>query len=147
MDDKKAKRLGTFLRKSRQERNLSTHELSRISGLNQATIVRLEQGQFLSPDPDKLRAIAEALDLNLADVLTLADYPMPAELPSVGPYLRTKYRDLPGEAVDQLQAQIARVLKNHGIEPNDGPTAGEDEQTDVARPSAKQATKKGGTAP
>jgi transcriptional regulator with XRE-family HTH domain len=147
MDDKKAKRLGTFLRKARQEHNLSTHELSRISGLNQATIVRLERGEFLSPDPEKLRAMAESLELNLSDVLLMAGYPMPAELPNVGPYLRTKYRDLPDEAVDQLQAQIGHVLKNHGIEPNEGPTAGEDEQIEVARPSTKQATKKGGTAP
>jgi transcriptional regulator with XRE-family HTH domain len=147
MDDKKAKRLGTFLRKSRKAQKLSTHELSRISGLNQATIVRLEQGEFRNPDPDKLRAMAESLDLNLSDVLLMADYPVPAELPSVGPYLRTKYRDLPPEAVDQLQSQIARVLKKHGIEPGKGPIVGEDEQPEAARPSAKQPTKKGGNAP
>jgi hypothetical protein len=91
--------------------------------------------------------MAESLDLNLSDVLLMADYPVPAELPSVGPYLRSKYRDLPNEAVDQLQAQIARVLKHHGIEPNEGPTAGEDEQPEAARPPTTQTTKKGGNAP
>src|SRR5262245_55477922 len=99
MDEDRANRLGSLLRTRRQERNLSTHELSRMIGLNQATIVPLERGEFLIPDPEKLRVIAQALDLNLADVLTLADYPIPTELPSVGPYLRTKYRDLPDEAV------------------------------------------------
>jgi transcriptional regulator with XRE-family HTH domain len=145
MDREQAKHLGSVLRTRREELNLSTTQVALASDLNQATIVRLEQGQFLSPDPDKLRAVAEALDLNLADVLTLADYPIPTELPSVGPYLRTKYRDLPSEAVDQLQTQIARVLKKHGIEPNEGPRAGEDEQPEDARHSSKQPTKKGGT--
>jgi transcriptional regulator with XRE-family HTH domain len=144
MDREQAKHLGSVLRTRREELNLSTTQVARASDLNQATIVRLEQGQFLNPDPDKLRAVAEALDLNLADVLTLADYPIPTELPSVGPYLRTKYRDLPADAVDQLQEQVVKMLKRHGIESNEGPAPGEDEQPEHARIKTKQSTKKGG---
>lgn len=134
MDRTQAQKLGSRLRSRRAELGLSTTQLAASTGMNQASIVRLEQGQFLSPDPDKLRALSQALDLNLADVLSLAGYPIPTELPSVGPYLRTKYRDLPSEAVDQLQAEVTRVLKKHGIEPGDGPRDGEDEQPEDARP-------------
>jgi transcriptional regulator with XRE-family HTH domain len=147
MDRDQAKKLGSVFRARRTALGLSTTQVALASGQTQATVVRIEQGQFLNPDPDKLRALAEALDLNLADVLTLAGYPIPNELPSVGPYLRTKYRDLPSEAVDQLQAQVALVLRKHGIEPVDGPQAGEDEQPEDARRSSKQPTKKGGTSP
>ncbi len=138
MDRDQAKKLGLRLRQRRQALGLSTTQVAETSNQTQATVVRIEQGQFLSPDPDKLRALAEALDLNLADVLSLAGYPIPTELPSPGPYLRTKYRNLPAEAVDQLQAQIAQVLRQHGITPSDGPAEGEDELPEDARPTTGQ---------
>lgn len=136
MDEKQAKVLGQLLREKRQELGMSTREVSQATGFDQTTVVRLEQGQYLNPDPDKLRAIAAALDLNLADVLEMADYPIPTELPSMGPYLRTKYRDLPADAIDEVHAQVAHVLKKHGIEPNDGPRDGEDELPEDGRPGA-----------
>lgn len=134
MNDQQAKQLGHLFRTKREQLGFSTRQAAEAAGINQTTIVRLEQGQYLSPDPDKLRSLAEALDLNLADVLSLASYPIPTELPSVGPYLRTKYRDLPPAAVDQLQAEVTRILRQHGIEPGSGPTDGEDEQPEDVRP-------------
>ncbi len=130
MDETQAQTLGRLIRQKRQTAGVSTHGLAHLVGVNQASIVRLEQGHVLNPEPDKLRAIAEALNLNLADLLVMAGYPLPTELPSVGPYLRTKYRNLPAEAVEQLQAQVTKVLRQHGIEPNHGPRHGEDEIDD-----------------
>ncbi len=135
MDDKQAKALGELLRSARKELELSTRQVSTAAGVNQATVVRLESGQNLNPDPAKLQTLATTLKLNLADVLSMAGYPIPTDLPSPGPYLRTKFRNLPTEAVDQLQGQIADVLRQHGIEPGDGPNEGEDELPEDARPS------------
>jgi transcriptional regulator with XRE-family HTH domain len=72
MDHDRAKHLGSVLRSRRSQLGLSTTQVAAATGMNQATVVRLELGQVLSPDPDKLRAIAQALDLSLADVLSLA---------------------------------------------------------------------------
>ncbi len=94
--------------------------------MNFATVARIEQGQFAAPKPDKLARIAEALGLSTADVLGLAGYPVAEGLPSFQPYLRSKYRDMPREAVDDLSKAFARIVRKHGYQP-DGPQAGEDE--------------------
>ena len=136
MDEGQAKELGKLLRTKREELGLSTRQVGQTADVNQTTVVRLEQGQYLNPDPDKLRAVAETLDLNLTDVLLMAAYPVTTELPSVGPYLRTKFRNLPAHELEALQQEVAQVLRQHGIGPGDGPTDGEDEQPEEARPNS-----------
>lgn len=94
--------------------------------MNFATVARIEQGQFAAPGPDKLARIAEALGLNAADLFGLADYTVPDELPSFRPHLRSKYRDLPEGALDDLNKAFDRIIKRHGYQP-DGPKHAEDE--------------------
>ena len=94
--------------------------------MDDATVVRIEQGAFAAPRPDKLVRIAEALGLSIADVFGLADYAVPDDLPSFQPYLRSKYRDMPAGAVKDLNKAFERIIKQHGYEP-DGPQDGEDE--------------------
>jgi transcriptional regulator with XRE-family HTH domain len=100
--------------------------LASRSGIDQATVVRLEQGAFAEPRPDTLRAVAEALGISLADVFALADYAIPDDLPSFQPYLRSKYRDMPPEAIDDLGKAFERIIRKHGYQPG-GPRNGEDE--------------------
>lgn len=102
-----------------------------------ATIVRLEQGAFAEPRPETLRVVAEALGVSLADVFAMADYVVPDELPAFTPYLRTKYRDLPAPAVEELERSFKRIAKRHGFNPA-GPAPGEDEQ-----PEERGARKRG----
>lgn len=139
MNPKQAKELGRRLRARREELDLLLRDLERLSGVDNGTLARIEQGAFAAPRPDKLARIAEGLGLNLADVFALADYSVPSELPSFSPYLRTKYRDLPAPAVEELERSFARIAKRHGFNPA-GPAPGEDEQpeTNPTRP------KKGG---
>jgi transcriptional regulator with XRE-family HTH domain len=120
------KKLGRVLRARRQELSLSTRQLGERAGVDDATIVRIEQGAFAAPRPDKLVRIAEALGLSTADVFTLADYSVPDDLPSFQPYLRSKYRDMPVGAVKDLNKAFERIVKQHGYDPN-GPQNGEDE--------------------
>lgn len=94
--------------------------------MNFATLARIEQGQFAAPGPDKLARIAEALGLSTADVFGLADYTVPADLPSFQPYLRGKYRGMPAAAVDDLSKAFERIVRKHGYDPA-GPQDGEDE--------------------
>jgi transcriptional regulator with XRE-family HTH domain len=121
-----AKELGRQLRARREALGLSTRQLAEQADMNDATIVRIEQGAFAAPRPDKLSRIAEALGLSLADVFALADYAVPADLPSFQPYLRSKYRNMPTEAVDDLNKAFERIIRKHGYQP-DGPRGGEDE--------------------
>jgi transcriptional regulator with XRE-family HTH domain len=127
MDQEQARELGQRLRERREQLRLSTRELAERAGTTHTTVVRLEQGAYDAPAPDKLSRIANALGLSLADVYALADYSVPTDLPSFRPYLRTKYRDLPRPAVEELEQSFKRIAKRHGFDP-DGPVPGEDEQ-------------------
>ncbi len=135
MDEKQAIRLGAYLRSRRQALRMGTHRLYRLSGVPQPTIVRLEQGQTKKPEADKLRRLAVALGLDPADILSLAGYPIPTDLLTPTTYLRAKYRDLPADQLRALQADVATVLRRHGIDPSGGPLPGEDEEPEKAEPS------------
>jgi len=126
MDQEQARELGRRLRERREQLGLSTRELAERADTTHTTVVRLEQGAYDAPAPDKLSRIAEALGLSLADVYALADYSVPTDLPSFRPYLRTKYRNLPAPAVEELERSFRRIAKRHGLNP-DGPAPGEDE--------------------
>lgn len=130
MEQEQAKRLGEWLRERRQEAGLSTIQLARAVGTTDGTITRIEQGAFAAPDPHKLSRITEALGLSLADVYAMADYDVPHDLPSFQPYLRRKYRDMPTEAIEDLDNAFERIAKKHGYNP-DGPQAGEDESPEA----------------
>lgn len=118
--------LGRFLRYAREERGWSTRQLAERSGVYQTTIVRIETGQFTSLTPDRLALLAAALDLPLADLYSLAGYPLPTELPALPAYLRAKYRDLPAPAHEELAAYVAHLTDKYGVTPA-GPRPGEDE--------------------
>jgi transcriptional regulator with XRE-family HTH domain len=126
------KRLGRRLKARRKQLGLSIRDLERMTDIDNTTIVRFEQGAYAAPAPDKLSRIAEALDLSLADVFALADYSVPSELPTFAPYLRTKYRDLPAPAVNELEKAFRQVAERHGYDP-EGPAPGEDEGPEPMR--------------
>lgn len=126
VEPEQAKELGQRLRARREELGLSLRQLAERAETTDTTIIRIEQGAYAAPAPDKLSRIAEALGLSLADVFALAEYAVPGDLPSFQPYLRSKYRDLPPEAVDDLNKAFARIVRKHGYDP-DGPQDGDDE--------------------
>lgn len=142
MNEEQARALGAFLREHRTALGLSTRAVAAESGVDMATIVRLEQGAFAEPKPDTLRGVAEALGVSLADVFALADYTVPSELPNFQPYLRSKYRELPSPALEELERSFRRIARKHGYDP-DGPMAGEDEQPEPS-PTTARSQKKGG---
>ncbi len=126
MGPEQAIELGQLIRARREQLGLSVRQLADQAEMNFATISRLEQGQFGSPRADKLARLAAALDLNVADLYGLAEYTVPSQLPSFQPYLRSKYRDMPPEALRDLDKAFERIIKKHGYRPN-GPAPGEDE--------------------
>lgn len=126
MNPDQAKELGRQLRARRDQLGLSVRDLEKLAGVDNGTIVRIEQGAFAAPAPDKLSRIAEALKLSLANVFALAEYVIPDDLPTFAPYLRTKYRALPPKAVAELERYFDDLAGRYGIDPA-GPAPGEDE--------------------
>jgi transcriptional regulator with XRE-family HTH domain len=109
----RAQELGRKLRTRREELGLSTRRLAEQAGMDDATVVRLEQGLFAAPRPDKLSRIADALGLSLADVFAFAEYVVPDDLPSFHPYLLSKYPNMPEGAIDDLLREFDRITHEY----------------------------------
>lgn len=122
--------LGERLRVAREALSLSVRDVEALAGVPKSVVARLEQGS--PPKPGTLKALAQVLDLDLAELYRLAGYDVPqtpSALPTFTPYLRSKYADLPPAAQAELQRSFTRIAKKHGYDP-DGPAPGEDERED-----------------
>jgi len=126
MDAKQAKLLGKQLKEARTRLGLSARQVADRSGMADSNVLRLEQGAIASPRPETLKSLADALDLDLADLYAAAGYVQPTGLPSFSPYLRSKYADLPLSAQRELERTFEKIAAKHGYDPS-GPAAGEDE--------------------
>jgi len=125
MDEQQAKEFGSFVRERREAAGMSTRELAAMVGVDMSRIVRWELGQVASPRVETVDRLARALNVPPADLMTLAGYPVTKGLPGLRPYMRAKYKDLPPDAVDEVEAFIRNLQAKHGA--NTGPTDGEDE--------------------
>jgi transcriptional regulator with XRE-family HTH domain len=110
------KQLGILIKSRREAAGYSTRALGAKAGVNDSTIVRLEQGLRDNPSPDVLTKIAGALHLKLADVFSLAGYAVPQELPTLPAYLRVKYRHLPQPARDELVTYMRHLYTRYGLD-------------------------------
>ena len=98
----RGQRLGEAVRRAREERGLSIRKLADRTGVTHSFIAKLEAGRFQTVSPDNLTALARALEIAPEDLFTLSGYTVPERLPTFGPYLRTRYGELPEQAIDQL---------------------------------------------
>jgi len=104
--------LGQWLRAARERAGFGTYHLSKISGVSRSAIVRLEADEVDEPLPDHLVKLTDALELNATDAFLKAGLPIPTELPSLEPYLRTKY-DLPPEALAEARKSLEQILEKY----------------------------------
>lgn len=127
MNPTSAKRLAKLLRAKRLELGISASEVGRRSGVDPATITRIERAQIPTPRADSLTAIAQVLDISMTDLFVAADWLPKGELPSWNLYLRSKFGDdLSDEALQELYATFSRIVGHNG-NGGKGPQAGEDE--------------------
>ena len=127
MQEKDIQGLAETIRTQRQKLGLSASEVARQAGVAKGTITRLELGQVANPRMDNLRAIADVLQLPLTDILAESSLLRGSDLPTLSPYLRTKFKDMPDSAVREIEDHFRDVAARHGIGINTGPAPGEDE--------------------
>lgn len=106
MSPTNAKKLGAFIKRHRQARGLSLEAVAREVKVPRSTILRMERGEFGSPDPEKLQRLARALDVDFEELFTLAGHVAPE--PALEPYLRRKY-DLSDEAIEKAERYLERL--------------------------------------
>lgn len=119
--------LGQLVREWRQAHGYSLRGFARRAALNYATVVRLERGHILTPQADTLAALASAMDRPVSDLFAVTGWLPAQELPTLRPYLRTKYRDLPTSELIKLEHDIDDLIEKYGID-GSGPRDGEDER-------------------
>ena len=119
--------LAEAIRTRREELGLSASEVARRAGIAKGTVTRLELGQIGSPQTDSLRAIADVLDIPLTNLLVESRILRDTDLPTLQPYLRTKFKDMPESAVREIEEHFKTVAAKHGINTASGPAPGEDE--------------------
>ena len=129
MDPDSAAQLGQHLRQRRNELGWSAKTLADKCDTRDTTVLRIELGEFAAPSADTLARMAEALGLSVGDVYARAGYVTPNDLPTLGPYLHSQYRDLPDDAIERIENYINRLVKQHGATLA-GPETGQDERPD-----------------
>ena len=108
-----ASKVGQYIKRQRQERGLSVRDLAAVAQVDASWLSKVERGIYAKPDPRLLNRLAQALDVETADLYLEAGYGDPRGLPGFTPYLRAKY-DLPDEALEQLQAHFDLINDHYG---------------------------------
>lgn len=129
MTPEQSARLGVLLTSKREEAGLSIPEVSRQAGIDRGTLWRIEKGVITNPKAENLQSIGEVLGIPTSDLFATVGWVPPKQLPTIRPYLRTKYRQLPDAAVKEIEGYFDDVARRHGIsfDTDHGPQNQEDE--------------------
>lgn len=115
---------GSAIKEARVGAGMSMGQLAEAVGISKSLLRFWELDAVEAPDVSKVLRLATVLGVDSLHLAALAGYELSDTLPPVQPYLRSKYPDLPESAL----AEIASVVRRHGIDPTRlGPTPGEDE--------------------
>lgn len=125
MASEQLRELAALLTERRTALHLSAREVARRAGVDVGVVIRLERADNPRPRLENLKAIGEVLGIPAADLYAAADALPMGQLPSLRPYMRAKYRDLPDEALAEVEAFIAELSAKHDVR---GPAEHEDER-------------------
>ncbi|MGI8761963.1 MAG: helix-turn-helix domain-containing protein [Jatrophihabitantaceae bacterium] len=119
MDEAKLVELAAILQKRREQLGLSAREVARRAGIDVGAVIRLENATKQQPRLETLKALGEVLGIPTADLYVAVDALPAGELPSLRPYMRAKYRDLPDEALAEVESFIDQLGRRHSRGPRD----------------------------
>ncbi len=112
MSPQESIQLGQRIRELREQRSLSQAALGRAIGVPNTTIIRIESGSIESPSPDKLARLAEALEVDLEELMV--HHPAVQQgFPSFETYLRAK-TGMSEEAIAEAASFMAELEKRDG---------------------------------
>ena len=112
MSPHEATQLGQHIRQLREARGMSQAALARAIGVPNTTVNRIESGFIESPSRDKLARLAEALEVDLEELMV--HHPtVAAGLPGFEIYLRAK-TGMSEEAIAEAAAFMADLEKRDG---------------------------------
>ncbi len=107
--------VGATLRRRRLELGWTMRALEDASGVDDAVISRIENGEIAQPRVDKITRIATALGLDPITVLSDATGTEPL---TIAGFLQRRYPELPAEAAADIERYAEAVLADHHINPH-----------------------------
>jgi transcriptional regulator with XRE-family HTH domain len=112
MNTEQTVRLINLLSAKRTESGLSVAEVARRAHVNVAAVWRIEQGMIATPRAESLIAIGRVLGIPSIDLFAIVGWLRSDDLPSIGPYLRAKYVDLPDVTAVEIESLIVTGRRN-----------------------------------
>ncbi|MFF0492858.1 helix-turn-helix domain-containing protein [Nocardia sp. NPDC004068] len=107
--------LQPILAERRRVLNLSSKEVAKRAKLDYTTYWRIETGVVAKPQVENITAIARALNLSCTDLFALLGWLPSDELPSISPYLQTRYSELPVEAHQRIRGYLVALTEQYGV--------------------------------
>lgn len=106
-----ARDFGDRLRRARTDRGLTLRDVSVASGISIAYLSDLERGVLVNPTLDKLRQLAQALDVSLNELLGVDDQPPQRRLPKALEEFRalTNFRQAVAEEARKSSRDAAQL--------------------------------------
>lgn len=99
------KSLGEFIKKVREDKNLTQEEVADRADLARSYISKLEDNKFKSPSAKVLMKLAKGLEVSHDSIFQAAGYFPEVDnknLPPLDVYLRTRYPKLSEHAINEI---------------------------------------------
>lgn len=113
MTKAQAQQLGKLIARTRERRKVTYRHLAGEIGADPTWIVRLEQGAFASPAPERLFRLAEVLDIDPERIDRITRGAVSGSLPEVRTYFRSKF-DLSDDGIGKIENLLAELRDEQG---------------------------------
>ncbi len=112
MIKEQANRIGRMIATARRNKGWSLRQLSNETGISHTWLLKLEHGEYVTPAPDRLIRVADALGVDPERIERVVKGQMSDSLPSVRTYFRAKY-DLTATEIDALERAVEDIQRKH----------------------------------
>lgn len=102
--------IGELIAKGREDKGLSKRELSRIAGISDTELNRIESGERELPNPKILRKISQHIGINYSDLMYAAGLGL--QVTTLNPFLRYYYAGLKGDKIDEALVNTLGSIDN-----------------------------------
>ena len=102
--------VGQMIARAREEKGLSKRELSRLAGISDTELARIESGEREIPNPKTLRKISSHIGINYNDLMYAAG--LGFQVTPLNPFLKRYYSGLKGQELDEALINTLGSIDN-----------------------------------
>jgi transcriptional regulator with XRE-family HTH domain len=110
MTKEQAKRIGQLIATARRNKGWSTRRLGIEAGVSHVWLSKLERGEYVSPSPDRLMRVTDALGVDPERIDRVAKGQMSESLPGMRTYFRAKY-ELSQEEINEVERTVEDIQR------------------------------------